>query len=863
MADGLSAPESVKAVYTIDTVVWGQVRFLPLHLDKHYINMSRMLKKLSAKEHSDITDNAIEEDDDIVVDDDDHNDDDRECDEDENNNPDECSKIIEHLKSEIKKMKDTCKENHMNVLPDCRTIRRNHHLLAVYVEKRIGDELVQHGGFCMPDGTTRNKVGEISAMILKVNGKMRAMKGQRIGKGGRSTWADVVVHMLQRLTVASNKEIAAIWEAIKTMLSNLCKVNRNLASQISKVIGSAWIPGQLFCVLHYVLAIPEAIKEVLTRYQTKIGTDKLFPETTGFEMNINDKTIVIQILDIWMRLTSIRWHGRMWNRYNSYTGFAEKNGIRNVGHMIHANRFAEFEERCAGGVYMADTWIAWLDTFTDVRNTLSCYLRSVITLMEICVFQWAAAALVGLHVTTPFMSMLLDYKATQRELLVILPNLYHELNNCDTSLIKFDGPAINALAKFWQPPFDKNSSPYGVDVMKSLQKYTDSCDHDLMNSCVKEITEVMAVALKRQHGNAYGFGDDPNSEDLVSKNMPDEMMDDPDATHTKPVENFFGNFDRYVSKTGPQGFDKITDDLVIKYGKDLIDHNEHAWRLKENKQASKKLKELQKVFDREQDALRSSGVSDSDISVITTSNKIQRVVKQCKTHHNGPLITKEELDEIVSTMEDTKELNKLLDLEIRYRKFTMTKVKSDCPLFLQKKLDTEQKIKNLKLLMHSQELGMKALATMSDLASVINLSTTVTDGNTDSDEIALDAEEITEDDTCLNSEPSIPSLRLTQQTVLAKDEFILGVFEDGFYPGQVLQDSGDTVEAIFMQEVVQSNYPSKSFWKWPSRSDRQTLKKVYVLEIRPNIDVVLELSTRRCLIYKLLNLELVEKFTEQ
>ena len=59
MADGLSAPESVKAVYTIDTVVWGQVRFLPLHLDKHYINMSRMLKKLSAKEHSDITDNAI------------------------------------------------------------------------------------------------------------------------------------------------------------------------------------------------------------------------------------------------------------------------------------------------------------------------------------------------------------------------------------------------------------------------------------------------------------------------------------------------------------------------------------------------------------------------------------------------------------------------------------------------------------------------------------------------------------------------------------------------------------------------------------------------------------------------------------
>ena len=34
--------------------------------------------------------------------------------------------------------------------------------------------------------------------------------------------------------------------------------------------------------------------------------------------------------------------------------------------MIHANCFDEFEERCAGGVYLADVWMAWLDTFSDV-----------------------------------------------------------------------------------------------------------------------------------------------------------------------------------------------------------------------------------------------------------------------------------------------------------------------------------------------------------------------------------------------------------------------------------------------------------------------------------------------------------------
>ena len=77
-----------------------------------------------------------------------------------------------------------------------------------------------------------------------------------------------------------------------------------------------------------------------------------------------------------MRLTSIRWHGRAWNKYNSFTKYAEERGIKNVGHMIHANHFVEFEERCAGGVYLSETWVKWLHTYSSIRNTL-CYLRTV------------------------------------------------------------------------------------------------------------------------------------------------------------------------------------------------------------------------------------------------------------------------------------------------------------------------------------------------------------------------------------------------------------------------------------------------------------------------------------------------------
>ena len=57
----------------------------------------------------------------------------------------------------------------------------------------------------------------------------------------------------------------------------------------------------------------------------------------------------------------------------------------------------------------------------------------------------------------------------------------------------------------------------------------------------------------------------------MTKNLTEEMLDDGDATHTKPIENYYGNFDRELKKAGAQGFDKVTDDLLIKYSRDLID----------------------------------------------------------------------------------------------------------------------------------------------------------------------------------------------------------------------------------------------------------------------------------------------------
>ena len=352
MSENFSATEALKAVHIVDTVIWKQTRYLPLRLDKHYMNSLRLLKKLdkdysSRNEYDNLT-SQILEDEMIDV---------TETDIDVHELPSETAEKVKRLRQIVSECISERKSDTGNTLPDVKRIRKNHNLISVYCERKIAEEILESQAFIIPDGTSRQGVGDLAGAVVKVGSHIRALKCLQISKGDRANWAEVIYHMLDRLATASNRDVGIIWRNIVAMVSDLCKVNLNLAVEVKKLIGVECVPGQAFCNLHYTLAIPEGIKKVLNACQCSIGADKLFLKNVSFEMNIADKLLVIQILDCWMRLTSVRWQSKPWNKYSVFTEYAERHGIKNVGHMIHANRFGEFKERCAGGLYPSSCWM--------------------------------------------------------------------------------------------------------------------------------------------------------------------------------------------------------------------------------------------------------------------------------------------------------------------------------------------------------------------------------------------------------------------------------------------------------------------------------------------------------------------------
>ena len=802
MSDNLSATEAIKAVYTVDTVIWKQKRHLPLELDKDYMNVYAKVKKLQSKQVDcleTIMEEASNEDETTFGQIDEEH---RDVNE-KSSNSDELYQKIEKLKEITNEKVKIRQLEKIYTLPEPKCVRQNHHLLAVHCETQVAEEILQKKCFIMPDGTSRQGVGDIAASVVKVGDKIRALRSTQIASGTRDNWASTLFYMLDRLATASDSDIDTIWSNVSAFLSDLCKVNLHLAEEVRALIGSTWKPGQAFCNLHFTLAIPTGIKEIIAEYQSHVGAQKLFPKLVGFEMNLEDKVIVIQILECWMRLTSIRWQARAWNRYTSFTEYAEKRGVQNVGHMLHANCFGEFEERCAGGVYLAGVWVEWLDTYNDVRNQLACYLRNVKCIMDQCVFLWAGAASIGLHVTVPFMSMLLDHKVTPRQLLTILPALYHDLLNYKDSMCQIESCGILSLSPYFLDPLKRESSPYGIEVCKRLSEYLKSIDQTLMNLYIKKMCTTIAIILKRQRGNQYGFGDQENNPDHVKQNMTDAMLDDPDATNTKPIENLFGNLDREIKKTGSSGFKKVSDDLLIKYSRDTIGET-HQWRTKANRNKAEALKTKESEIEKKQHELLKAKVDGDDTAQLLQQNQVLSCITACKEKHNGPLTSVDEVLSLKKTWKKTeKELHQSLNLEIRLRRLTFTNVKPSCPLFRQKGLSIEQKVKNIISLISTQ-LDMRVEATMNDLEEAILECSTI---NKDQKKDGPSA-----------PEPSVPEaveLKTSNTTEMPKvGECIVALFTDGAFPGEVTNVKEDFIEADFYVKAnIKQSGTSASLWK--------------------------------------------------
>lgn len=157
----------------------------------------------------------------------------------------------------------------------------------------------------------------------------------------------------------------------------------------------------------------------------------------------------------------------------------------------------------------------------------------------------------------------------------------------------------------------------------------------------------------------------------------------------------------------------------------------------------KDLDEKQRLFDKKQQELISCSVDEEDAVKLTANNRVIKFVAACKKSHGGPFTAIEELTECVKNWNKSEKLlHTALDSEIRFRKYSFINVKTSCPLFKQRGLTVEQKVKNLTALIGSQ-MELKNLAEMQDLEDAIIAVSSTKENDVHGNEVQMESEPLT------------------------------------------------------------------------------------------------------------------------
>ena len=103
----------------------------------------------------------------------------------------------------------------------------------------------------MSDFTLSQGVG---ATVTKVGDKIQTLKAVLLAKSTRENWASAIIYILNWLATASSFSIDAVWESLSSILSDPCS-QKNLSVKIKKMIEPSKQSGELFCSLHFLVAL--------------------------------------------------------------------------------------------------------------------------------------------------------------------------------------------------------------------------------------------------------------------------------------------------------------------------------------------------------------------------------------------------------------------------------------------------------------------------------------------------------------------------------------------------------------------------------------------------------------------------------
>ena len=241
----------------------------------------------------------------------------------------------------------------------------------------------------------------------------------------RETLPDLVKCTIQILSAASAYKYSTSdkLKKITFVMSDSTAHNLQVMEKVCEDEGVENNPLVLLCNIHPLMMFQKKIKEFCHELHDMIGKNRI-KECFLVDTDFDSESFVIKSIRCLSNFIFERYSAKPWNRCNQFGEHIKPK--KNMAISLKDHRFNRLQNCCLSLMYHLDDIADYLNANATITNDIDILDRSFIE-MGLLKPIYGAIAFLGLHITKPFRTLLIDPSTRYSTLMVSFKRIYKDV----------------------------------------------------------------------------------------------------------------------------------------------------------------------------------------------------------------------------------------------------------------------------------------------------------------------------------------------------------------------------------------------------------------------------------------------------
>lgn len=570
-----------------------------------------------------------------------------------------------------------------NTLPARSNTRRVESYMEAMALHSIAEEVMNEEDTCVVwsnDGSSQSGVGAYVVQSLIINGTPRCLPTVGVFTESRETLAELMKFTLQMLSAASGYKYQEheLLKKVNFIMTDSTSHNLQVVEKVCEDLNVVDVPSQILCNIHPLMLFQRKIKEMCQQIHDKLGKEKL-SDCFMVDVEFRNESFVMKAIKCLTNFINRDYSAKPWNRSSHFEEFIKPK--QNMSLSLKDHRFNRLQDCATAVLHHMEDINEYLLKYPSVTNGIAILDRSFVE-MEILKPILTTISLLGIHITRPFQSLLMDPETSKYStLLIAFKKLYENL----TEIPPEDYLKIDYIATFVSKEKFEKALPH-KDLQNSIKEFVQLYREDIV-ILLQISLNMFADGFSYQKGSIFSFG--PNADEecgpVLKIGAVDETelkkMDDYVPTHNILSERLVGDTNYELHIRGKSNLETVSRNMVLNKSIDLVTQKNNGEFLKYNK-AAKTIKELKVKWNEKMKLMQKEGYDVQELKNLhQEKTKLSDLEFLKSGNPPGPFTKKQEVIDYVESNVPNEEKLKRLYVEVRYARMTSKTLPTTASVF--------------------------------------------------------------------------------------------------------------------------------------------------------------------------------------